>query len=135
MTHLLQMLQTFVPFPLAWLANAALVLLTFWALWVFFLAVMALQAARDQGKLTGWGRRIGLTVLVVGYALDLVCQILCTALFLEPPPLQSGFPFFEATVSARVKRHVERGSGWRKALACWLRDQLLKPFDSTGRHG
>lgn len=135
MIHILALLQSMLPFPVAYLFNALGAVLVFWALWVFFLAVMALQAARDQGKLTGWGQRIGLTVLVVGYALDLVCQLLCTALFLEPPPPQAKFPYFETTVSARVKRHVERGSGWRKTLACWLRDHLLKPFDPTGRHG
>jgi hypothetical protein len=135
MIHLLAVLQSMLPFPVAYLFNALGAVLVFWALWVFFLAVMALQAARDRGQLTGWGRRIGLTVLVVGYTLDLICQLLCTGLFLEPPPLQRKFPFFEATVSARVKRLIANGQGWRQSLATWLRDHLLKPFDVTGRHG
>lgn len=99
-----------------------------WVLWVFFLAVMSLQTARDRGTLTTWGRRLGKTVLAFGYFIDLVIQMtLAVVVFGEPPR--------ELTVSARIARLIATGSGWRKARAEWWRDHLLKPFDPTGRHG
>jgi hypothetical protein len=110
-------------------------LLVLWVLWVFFLAVMSLQSARDRGALTKWGLRIGYTVLIAGYVIDVLCQILSSVLFLELPPRKPSFPFFETTVSARVKRLIASGTGWRKSRAQWFRDHLLAPFDTSGRHG
>ena len=126
---------------LLWSAGAV------WLLFVFFLAVMALQAARDRGSLTGWGKRIGYSVLVVGYLLDFIVQVtVAIAVFAELPPF-AGFrapigrfpwlvlPTWETTVSSRVKRLIATDTGWRKVRAEWCRDQMLKPFDVTGRHG
>ena len=99
-----------------------------WALWVFFLAVMCLQGARDAKKLTPWNTRIGYSVLFVGWVLDFIVQVtVAVLLFAELPR--------ELTVSGRVKRLIGSGDGWRKAVAIWLRDHFLKPFDPTGRHG
>lgn len=99
-----------------------------WFLWVFFLAVMCLQAARDAKTLTAWGLRLGYTVLLVGWTLDFIIQVtVAVLLFAELPQ--------ELTVSSRVKRLIATGSGWRKARAEWFRDNLLKAFDRTGRHG
>lgn len=116
----------------ALIASVLLPLLAFalgaWALWVFFLAVMCLQGARDLKKLTPWNTRIGYTVLVVGWVLDFIVQVtLASVLFVELPR--------ELTVSSRVKRLIDGQDGWRRAVAMWLRDHFLKPFDATGRHG
>lgn len=101
---------------------------TLFFLWVFFLAVMCLQAARDAGTITPWGLRFGYIVLGIGYVLDLAGQVVCTLfIFCDVPR--------ELTVSQHVKRLIATGSGWRKARAEWFRDHLLKPFDRTGRHG
>ena len=99
-----------------------------WLLFVFFLAVMSLQSARDRGTLTLWGLRFGMTALVVGYLIDAAVQFtVASFLWMELPK--------ELTVSKRVKRLINEGSGWRKTLAEWFRDHLLKPFDVTGKHG
>lgn len=113
-------------------ASVLLPLLAFalgaWALWVFFLAVMCLQGARDAKKLTPWNTRIGYSVLFVGWVLDFIVQVtVAVLLFAELPR--------ELTVSGRVKRLIGGDDGWRKAVAIWLRDHFLKPFDPTGRHG
>lgn len=114
------------------IASVLLPLLAFalgaWVLWVFFLAVMCLQGARDAKKLTPWNTRIGYSVLVVGWVIDFLVQVtLAALLFWELPR--------ELTVSGRVKRLIDGGNGWRRAVAIWLRDHFLKPFDPTGRHG
>lgn len=104
------------------------VLLCAWLLWVFFLAVMCLQSARDRQQLTVWNTSIGYTVLIVGWVLDFVVQVtLAALLFLEWPR--------ELTVSGRVKRLIADDAGWRGNVAAWVRDHLLRPFDATGRHG
>lgn len=108
--------------------TAVHVLLCAWFLWVFFLAVMCLQAARDRKQLTVWNTRFGYTVLVVGWLLDFVVQVtLAALLFWEWPR--------ELTVSGRVKRLIADDDGWRGSVAAWIRDHLLRPFDATGRHG
>lgn len=108
---------------------AALVALSMvYTLWLHFLAVMSLQAAITAKRLTPWGLRFGYTVLVPGYLMDVLVQMtVATLAFAELPR--------EWTVSGRVKRLVNTGDGWRKTLALWLRDQMLRPFDPTGRHG
>lgn len=103
-------------------------LLGLWMLWVFFLAVMCLQTARDAKTLTPWGLRLGYTVLGAGWVLDFLVQVTVAVLIFAELPR-------ELTVSGRVQRLVESGAGWRKAVAEWFRDNLLKPFDRTGRHG
>jgi hypothetical protein len=109
-----------------WLLPVAI--LALFALWVLFLAVMCLQAARDRGTLTPTGLRFGYAVLLLGWLVDFAVQMLvATFLWAELPR--------ELTVSQRVKRLTESGAGWRKALAEWFRHHLLKPFDQTGRHG
>ena len=110
-------------------------LLVVYQLWVHFLAVMSLQAARNSKTLTPWGLRFGYGVLAIGYLFDFAGQLLGCLVFWELPPRTGKFPWIESTVSARVKRLIASGTGWRKARAEWYRDHLLKPFDRTGRHG
>ena len=103
-------------------------LLATWLLWVFFLAVMHLQEARNAGRLTTWNTRIGYSVLFVGYLLDFVVNMtFAVLLFLELPR--------ETTVSARIERLVMTGTGWRQRVAMWVRSTLLATFDLSGRHG
>ena len=100
----------------------------FFVLWVLFLAVMNLAEAKAAGKLHGFALYAGYTVLAVGLLVDLVVQVLVASLlWLELPR--------ELTVSERVARLCKSGSGWRKSLAEWFRDTLLKPFDRSGGHG
>lgn len=92
-----------------------------YALWLFFLAVMALKHARDAGRLSVWGERLGWPILLLGYLLDFVVNVLVlTILLLELP--------HEWLVTARVSRHIPQ-AGYRGAVARWLNDQLLEPID------
>lgn len=97
-----------------------------YALWILFLAVMNLARARDSGTLGPVAYRLGVPILVVGYALDFVVNIgPCTLLFLEPPR--------ETTVTARLKRHADKDN-WRGRIARWMAAHLLDAFDPSGRH-
>lgn len=97
-----------------------------YALWVFFLAVMHLQERRDAGTLGPVAYRLGVPILVVGYALDFIVNVgPCTLLFIEPPR--------ETTVTARLKRHAPDNT-WRGRVARWLARHLLDAFDPSGRH-
>lgn len=115
---------------------------TAYLLWVFFLAVMNLMQARDEGKLPVWAHRLGMPILLIGLALDFIAQVtIACVVFLEPPR--------ELTVSGRVKRWVEGPKfigypdgpptkgilWWRYSVALWMRLNLLKPFDRSGGHG
>lgn len=106
-----------------WLGAA---LLSAWLLWVFFLAVMHLQERRDAGTLGPIAYRLGVPVLLVGYALDFAVNVsVCSVLFLEPPR--------ETTVTARLKRHASKET-WRGRIARFLAAHLLDAFDPSGRH-
>ena len=108
---------------------AALIALAMcYVLWLHFLAVMSLQSAINAKTLTPWGLRCGYTVLIPGYLMDVAVQMTVAVLVFAELPR-------ELTVSGRVKRLIATGGGWRLALALWLRDHMLKPFDPTGRHG
>lgn len=96
-------------------------------LWVHYAAVMRLLQVRDAGKLTKAIKLIGYPALAIGLVLDFAVQVLiCTLLFLELPK--------EFTVSGRLWRLSNDGSGWRKALALWLRVNLLDALDPSGIH-
>lgn len=97
-----------------------------YALWVFFLAVMHLQERRDAGTLGPVAYKLGVPVLIVGYALDFAVNVVVmTVVLLEPP--------HETTVTARLRRHRDNAT-WRGSLARWVGTQLLDPFDPSGRH-
>lgn len=109
-----------------WAFYGAVGFLLIYALWVFYLAVMNLKRARNAGLLTKTANALGLPVLFAGYALDLLVNALpMTVLLLELPQ--------ELTVTARLKRHIKTGTGWRFWLARWF-IPLLDPFDPSGRH-
>lgn len=96
-------------------------------LWLFFLAVMNLQRARDAGTLSRPAYWMGLPLLYAGLALDFTSNMLpVSILFLELPR--------ELLVTARLRRHIHDGSGWRKQLARWFCANLLDVFDPSGCH-
>lgn len=107
---------------LAWALGSA------YALWVFYLAVMALKRARDAGTLSPVALRLGWPVLLVGLAIDAAVNLtVASVLFLELPR--------ELTVTARLTRHIEqRPAHWRGRLALWITSHLLDTFDPSGLH-
>lgn len=103
--------------------------LSFYFLWVHYLAVMKLQDEHTREPFKGVQFVTAKIVLVIGLLQDLFWQyIFATALWLELPK------WGEHTVSARVKRLCSTGSGWRKRLAETIRDTWLKRYDRSGGH-
>lgn len=109
-----------------WVIRAPLLL---WLLWVFYLAVMNLQRVHKAGKLGRVALALGLPVLVVGFVLDVVANlVIFTALLAELPR------WGEWTVTARLKRHLATSRGYRLAVAHWFETELLAEFDHKGYH-
>lgn len=106
---------------------AALSIVAVYLLWVHYVAVMRLMQVRDAGHLTRATKAIGYTALGVGLLLDLIVNtVIATVLFVELPR--------EWTVSARLTRHSETGTGWRQRLALSIRKGLLDNIDPSGVH-
>lgn len=101
--------------------------LSIYVLWLFFLAVMNLQRARDAGTLTRAAYFLGLPILYAGLLIDiLVNVVVLTVLFLELPR--------EWLVTARLTRYARGSAGWRRTMALWFAVNLLDTFDPSGRH-
>lgn len=98
----------------------------FYALWIFYLAVMNLSRAQKAGLLSKTALILGTPVLVIGYLLDAFCNIfVMTLVLLELPQ--------ELTVTARLKRHHKESDGWRLAVVLWF-EPILDPYDPSGDH-
>lgn len=108
------------------LLSPVYIVLGFWTLWVFFLAVMRLKEVRDTVGLSFWCKVFGYPVLCVGLLLDFLCNVFALSLILMEVPK-------EGTVTARLKRHNRESTGWRKSVAVWA-EQLLDRFDPSGDH-
>lgn len=127
-------------FPLTWsILQQALVLITMvpWGprialllflLWVFYLAAMNLLRVHRAGKLGRVAFALGVVVMAIGYALDVLANLVVfTLLLLERPH------WGEWTVTARLKRHHSDPS-WRGSISRWFETELLGVFDPDGSH-
>ena len=95
-------------------------------LWCDYLGVMALKRQRDNGGLSGPAKLFGTYVLMRGYLLDFLCNVVhCTVLLRELPR--------ELTVTKRLRRHIE-GNTVHAAKCLAFRTQLLDGFDPAGIH-
>ena len=97
-----------------------------YATWIFYLAVMSLSRAKKSGTLSTTAYVLGLPVLIVGLALDLLLNVTVMSLVLWEIPR-------ETTVTARLKRHHKESTGWRLAVVLWF-EPILDPFDPSGDH-
>jgi uncharacterized membrane protein len=100
-----------------------------YATWFAFLAVMALLAARNSGKLTKASEVLAMPILVVGQLLDISLNVASTALFLDLPQ--------EWMLTFRCDRYlsIANPSGmnrYRQRVARALCQNLLDPFQSGG---
>jgi hypothetical protein len=94
-------------------------------LWLFFLAVMALKVARDNGTLPKAAMPFAYIILFVGLFVDFLVNVfVASIIFVEPP--------FELSVTARVTRHIKESTGWRQKMAKWICQNLLDPFEIGG---
>lgn len=95
--------------------------------WIFYLAVMNLARARDNGTLSKVAYVFGLPVLYVGLFFDaLVTIFVGTILFLDLPR--------ELTLTGRLQRLSKKPDTWRGKLAIWICRNLLDTFDPSGDH-
>lgn len=100
--------------------------LSVYALWVFYLAVMALFSAKQKGTISKVALFFGWPVLIVGALIDFVLNVfLLTFIFLERPR--------EWLITQRLARHIKKGSGWRQKLAKWVCANFLDAFDPDHR--
>lgn len=98
-----------------------------YVLWLFYLAVMNLKRSLQAGNITKTAKVLGYPILFVGLFLDFLINLIpMTIIFLELPK--------EMTVTARLKKHIYLGSGWRESVAAWFCGNLLDPFDPSGSH-
>ena len=97
-----------------------------WALWGAYVLVMGLYRAHLDKRLTKFTYTLSVPFLLLGYAMDIVANILiATVLFMEWP--------IEWLVTDRLSR-LMGGTGWRSRLAAWICKQLLDVFDPKGTH-
>lgn len=108
----------------AWLPWALVVV---WLLWALYVLTMGLYRAKLAGRLHGLARVMGMPLVALAFALDIVVnKTIASVLFLEWPK--------ETLVTSRLQRHIASGSGWRFKLANAICNQLLDPFDPKGQH-
>lgn len=98
-----------------------------YVLWGFYLAVMPLMRARNEEKLSTPAKFFGYPILGLGYLIDFLNNVfVATFLFMELPK--------EWVVTARLIKYINGEEGYRKAVATWICNNLLDPFDPTGCH-
>lgn len=97
-----------------------------YSLWIFYLAVMNLKRVNDTTGLNTICKILGAPVLLVGFLIDFLSNVLVmTILLIELPQ--------EFTVTARLKRHKRKSQGWRLKIVEWF-EQTVDSFDPSGNH-
>lgn len=95
--------------------------------WLLYVAIMAIKRAKDAGTAPVVALILGYPALFAGLMFDFVCTIFIgTVVFIDLPR--------ELTLTARLKRYNAEGSGFRYRITRWLADNLLDPFDPSGKH-
>jgi len=107
--------------------SVAFVVLSTFALYLLFIGVMYFKRKRiaENGHLKWWEWSVVIPMLVIGYPIDIVYNIIIgTVLFKELPQ------FNALTFSARIKMH-EDDTDWRGVFARWVCKRYLRPYDPT----
>lgn len=101
---------------------------SFYALWIFYLAVMNLKRARENGTLTPVALVLGMPILAVGYLIDMAVNVFVTLIFWGRPR--------SWTVTGTLKYYLYKSEpgAWRETLAAWFCVHLLNAFDPDGKH-
>ena len=100
-----------------------------YATWLFFLAIMVLLSARNNGKLTKGSEIMATPILIVGWLLDFSLNMVSSLPFLDLPQ--------EWLLTIRCDRYlsIANPSGlnrYRQRVARALCQNLLDPFQSGG---
>lgn len=98
-----------------------------WIFWAFYVLTMGLYRAHLDGRLSGMQLCMGLPFVMVGIALDVMCNFTIAAIMFAELPN-------EILVTERLKRHDRSGYGWRCDLARWICTNMLDSLDPNGRH-
>ncbi len=94
--------------------------------WGWYLSVMHLASARNEGRLTPAAKVLGYPWLAAGLVVDTLFNLIVgSVIFLEPPR--------SLLFTSRVSRLNDRDD-WRGRLAKWFCKELLDPFDPKGKH-
>jgi hypothetical protein len=122
----------------------AISFLAFYALWTLFVCVMHLRKVRDsKERVVVWWKLkfnlgglpwpsylLGWPLLIVGYTIDVFCNVvLLTTILAESPRLDPDEGPVELTVTARLRRHARSLTGRRKAFAVFVGSNFTDPFD------
>jgi hypothetical protein len=100
---------------------------TFYILWIFYLAVMSLTHAQKTGRLTRASRTLGLPILLIGYAADVLVNATLFSLLVWDLPR-------EYTVTQHINRLLRHGKPLQKTISHWVCHHLLDTFDPSGKH-
>ena len=97
--------------------------------WLFFLAIMSLLSARNNGKLTKTSEVMATPILIVGWCLDFSLNMCATPVFLDLPQ--------ELLLTIRCDRYLSIANPtglnkYRQRFARLLCQNLLDPFQSGG---
>ena len=99
-------------------------------LWLHYLAIMNLARVRDKPEagLTKPATFFGTYLLLRGYLLDIIVQVIWLSIFLREWPK-------ELTVTGRVKRHSNGEPGWRRDKCLIIQRDLLRWYDAKHADG
>jgi len=98
-----------------------------WLFWCAYVLVMGLYRAHLNGRLTGLNRIMAYPAVGVGYAMDIFANlVIAPIIFLDFPK--------EFLVTARLKRYMSAGTGWRYKVAEYVCNHVLDVFDPKGDH-
>jgi hypothetical protein len=95
--------------------------------WLFYLGIMTLKRARDEGKVTRPAEMVGVPIYWTGVLLDFLGNITFAVLIFRDIPR-------EVLVSQRLQRYVDGPPGWRRERAIWWAEHFLDPYDPRGYH-
>jgi len=125
---------------------AFLYLWLFYALYVF---TMSVYRAKLSGRLCGFSLLLLYPFVLVAALVDVLCQLtIASVIFLELPrtcwqsttltiwrwSFNVTYLYVEPLVTTRLKRLHASDEGWRTALAAYVCQNLLDPFDPDGDH-
>lgn len=98
-----------------------------WFFWGMYVLVMGLYRAHLDKRLTKVTYCLAAPWLFVGVTVDVLANlIIAPVVFLDPPR--------EWLVTARLKRYIKQGVGYRANLANAICNHLLDVFDPKGNH-
>lgn len=100
--------------------------LMLYLLWLFYLAVMSLKRARDNGTLSKSAYYLAQPIVIFGVAYDVVCNLTAMSLIMLEIPK-------EWKVTDRVSRHLD-GQKNRGRISRYMCHDFLDPYDPSGCH-